>query len=137
MFSHRIPLKLHWVAVMDHSRRDRAIRPAAWDTRCISAGQVHEFINVGAKPEFPVDRVEYYGFAAFDVSGVLAVGDTLVGEDGALGTIRGFDETHMPNHYNILVESKDLLNGRALNLTAGASMVTRPREDDELGGPNA
>lgn len=131
MFSHRVPLTLHWVAVMDHSRYDRAIRPAGWDTRCISAGQVHEFINVGPGPQFPVDHVEYFGFAAFEVSGVLAVGDALIGDDGVLGRIVGFDETHMPNHYNILVECKELLNGRALSLIAGESIATRPREDDE------
>ncbi|WP_219852858.1 DUF6917 domain-containing protein [Streptomyces solincola] len=129
MFSSRQPLRLTWTAVMDHTRRDRAIAPSAWQTRCVRAGEVHEFLNVGPGPDYPVDHVEYYGFAAFDTSGVLAVGDELVCDGRALGAISGFDETHMPNHYNILVEGPRLANGHALGLSAGTPVTTRPRED--------
>ena len=119
---------------MDHTRHDRAIEPSKWQTRCIRAGEVHEFINVGPSPRYPVDHVEYYGFATFDTSGVLAVGDTLVCDGRTLGTISGFDETHMPNHYNILVEGPDLRNGHSLELTAGMVITTRPRENKDSGG---
>ncbi|MET8727183.1 hypothetical protein ABZV81_08350 [Streptomyces parvus] len=119
---------------MDHTRRDRAIEPSAWQTRCIRAGEVHELINVGPGPQYPVDHVEYYGFATFETSGVLAVGDVLVGEGGSLGTVSGFDETHMPNHYNILVECADHRNGHALGLKAGMAVTTCPREDKDPGG---
>lgn len=131
LFSSREPLRLHWVAVMDHSRHDRAIRPAKWQTRCIRAGEVHEFINVGPGPRYPVDHVEYYGFASFDTSGVLAVGDELICDGQVLGTVGGFDETHMPNHYNILVEAADLRNGHALGLAVGMAIGTRPRENKD------
>lgn len=118
---------------MDHTRRDRAIEPSKWQTRCIRAGEVHEFINVGPAPGYPVDHVEYYGFAAFENSGVLAVGDELIGDGRTFGTISGFDETHMPNHYNILVEGPELRNGHSLELTAGMTIATRPREDKGSG----
>ncbi|PKW16742.1 DUF6917 domain-containing protein [Saccharopolyspora spinosa] len=130
-------MRLNWVAVMDHTRHDRAIEPAKWATRCISAGEVHEFINVGPSPRYPVDHVEYYGFAAFETSGVLAVGDALVCDGRNLGTISGFDETHMPNHYNILVEGAHLRNGHTLGLTAGTPVFTRPREGQEPRDLNA
>ncbi len=126
-------MRLRWAAVMDHTRRDRAIAPAKWQTRCITAGEVHEFINVGPEPVYPVDHVEYFGFATFSNSGVLAVGDVLTCEGRVLGVISGFDETHMPNHYNILVESPELRNGNALQLTAGMSLTTLPREIKSLG----
>jgi uncharacterized Zn-binding protein involved in type VI secretion len=126
-------MQLHWIAVMDHTRYDRAIKPTKWKTRCIRAGEVHEFINVGPSPRYPVDHVEYYGFAAFDTSGVLAVGDTLVCNGCTLGIISGFDETHMPNHYNILVEGPILQNGHLLKLTAGMAVATHPRENKDLG----
>ncbi|WP_275465575.1 DUF6917 domain-containing protein [Streptomyces noursei] len=134
MFTSREPLRLRWAAVMDHTRHDRAIEPSAWQTRCIRAGEVHEFINVGPGPRYPVDHVEYYGFATFETSGVLAVGDALVSEGRTLGTISGFDETHMPNHYNILVEGADFRNGHALGLKAGTAVTTCPREDKDSGG---
>ena len=120
---------------MDHTRRDRAIQPAKWETRCIITGEVHEFINVGPRPGYPVDHVEYYGFATFDSSGVLAVGDTLICDGKSLGTISGFDETHMPNHYNILVAGPTLENGRSLKLKAGMRIVTLARENSDFGGP--
>ena len=119
---------------MDHTRHDRAIQPAKWVTRCINAAEVHEFINVGPDPSYPVDHVEYYGFATFDSSGVLAVGDSLICDGTSLGTISGFDETHMPNHYNILIAGPTLENGRSLDLRAGMTMVTRTRENSGFGG---
>lgn len=134
MFTSREPFRLRWAAVMDHTRRDRAIEPSTWQTRCIRAGEVHEFINVGPSPRYPVDHVEYYGFATFETSGVLAVGDALVGEGYTLGTISGFDETHMPNHYNILIEGTGLRNGHVLGLRAGMAVTTCPREDKDSGG---
>lgn len=133
MFTSREPLRLRWVAVMDHTRRDRGMSPSGWTTRCLSAGEVHELVNVGPDPAYPVDHVEYYGFAALENSGVLAVGDALVHEGRTLGIVSGFDETHMPNHYNILVAGTELQNGHALRLTAGDGLCTRPRETNHPG----
>jgi hypothetical protein len=124
MFGDREAVTGRWSAVMRHRRNDRRMIPASWQTRCIRSGEIHEFIlcTPSAGNNQPMDDVAYLGFAEIRVGGVLVIGDELWADDRLIGTVHGFDETHWPNHYNILIAAEELLTGVDLGLTVGGSV---------------
>jgi hypothetical protein len=54
------------------------------------------------------DRVRAIGFFEITASGLIVVGDEVWIEDRFLGTLVGYDLTHMPNHMNIVVGTESL-----------------------------
>lgn len=77
-------------------------------SRAVLKNEVHELIATdqeAAGPGSTVDKIAYLGFIEITEGGVMTVGDTLTCEDKVLGKIVGFDETHLPNHLNIVVAS--------------------------------
>ncbi|MFD8497341.1 DUF6917 domain-containing protein [Amycolatopsis sp. NPDC059657] len=124
MFGSRCVISARWSAVMRHRRNDRRMVPSAWRTRCLRAGEIHEFIlcTPSADRSEPMDDVSYLGFAEILDGGVLAVGDELRSGEHLLGTVHGFDETHFPNHYNILIAAQRLDTGVELGLEVGGGI---------------
>lgn len=83
-------------------------------SRAVLRNEVHELIvtdqdNVG--PGSSVDKIAYIGFVEIIVGGVMTVGDTLTCQDKVLGRVIGFDETHLPNHLNIVLASDSRSDG--------------------------
>lgn len=80
-------------------------------SRCLNAGEVHELIvtDAQAKPGEKVDPIAYIGFFAVSSPGVIVAEDQVIIGGKEIGTLAGFDETHMPNHLNIVIngERKD------------------------------
>jgi hypothetical protein len=116
-----------WVAIMDHRRRGRGMSLAPWSTRAIRTGEIHEFV---ATPSDPldggrVDDVIYLGFAELE-AGIIAVGDHVFATGREIGHVLGFDETHAPNHLNIIVASTNERTGLQLGLGPGQRMELRP-----------
>lgn len=134
----RAPMTGRWVAVMEHRRLTRGMRLERWQTRAVCAGAVHELMTTPAPPPPGGDRVDeiaYLGFAEFG-AGLLAVGDAVREADGTLlGHVLGFDDTHLPNHMNVILLSADRRTGRQRGLTAGGGVHVvspadvRPRQE--------
>jgi len=59
--------------------------------------------EVDAKPNKVVDRVGVIGFFEVCQGGSVAVGDSIFINDKKRGKVAGFDETHFPNHYNVVI----------------------------------
>ncbi|WP_438493559.1 DUF6917 domain-containing protein [Streptomyces asiaticus] len=129
MFSARADIVGHWVAVMRHRRDDRAMELSPWKTRCIRPGEIHEIVLCRRDEVIrgAIDHVAYLGFAQAANGGVIAIGDDLVVSGKHIGEILGFDEKHMPNHYNILVTVDEPVTGEELGLSVGESIVVRTR----------
>ncbi|SEC15247.1 hypothetical protein [Streptomyces sp. TLI_105] len=125
LFSARSDVTAHWVAVMRHRRNDRALVPAPLRTRCLRAGEIHEFIlcRPGTDRAEPMNEVSYLGFAEISRGGVLEVGDELYAGNRLVGTVHGFDEIHLPNHYNILVAVPELITGADAGLRPGEPLT--------------
>lgn len=126
----RSPLDGTLVAVLRPFRVDRALQLIPEKSRCIRAGEVHELIltdQLEAAPGSCVDRVAYLAFAEFATGGVIVQGDTLTIDGEVLGELVGYDETHMPNHLNIVVCGKTFASGydRGLMLGSRFSFATR------------
>lgn len=136
LFSEKNELMACWVAVMDHRRRDRGLSLSKFNTRCVRKGEIHEFMVLSERDaerarETPVDEVSYLGFAEFLNGGVIAVGDELDMGGVRLGTIAGFDETHMPNHLNIVLKSNSLQNGAERQLLLMQRFMLRAQNETE------
>lgn len=114
------------VCVMDHRRVDRGLELAAWKTRAVQGGSVHEILFTSDFEHGDrADEVHYLGFAAFE-PGLLCVGDELIVGADRLGTIVGFDDTHLPNHMNIVIASDVRATGVELGVSVGDVVRFRP-----------
>ena len=57
------------------------------------------------------------------------VGDEIrTDRTGLIGTVVGFDESHAPNHFNIVVQAARSQTGRELGLRLGDRFVVVGRE---------
>lgn len=102
------------VSVLDGYLEGKRLSLIAPPSRALHRGQVHEIIVTDedrVRPGTMVDRVAYVGFFEVMVPGVVVVGDEVRLGEKLLGKVVGFDETHMPNHLNVVVGCARRLSG--------------------------
>ena len=96
------------VVVLDGKMEDRGLSLIVPISRCIKKDEVHELIftdEATARPGTSVNRIAYLGFFAAEQSGVIVEGDEVHLAGQLVGHLAGFDETHMPNHLNIVIKA--------------------------------
>jgi hypothetical protein len=86
-----------------------------------------------ARPGDSVESVGYLAWVAFERPGVLIVGDTVLVDGRELGEVCGFDETHAPNHYNIVIKTDELLTGRTARLSPETRVTFVGQSRESLG----
>ncbi|MEA1964289.1 MAG: hypothetical protein U9O41_04080 [Candidatus Aerophobetes bacterium] len=114
------------VAIMDTEVERRGLRLIPSYTRVLLANEIHELIITDEKEAGPgkeVNSIGYLGFIELKKGGVIAVGDRVSLEGKVIGEIAGFDETHMPNHQNIIIKSERKVTGTGLNAQPGNRIV--------------
>ena len=117
------------VVVMDLKRSDRNLQLIDVPSRVVRKGEIHELILTDELPQVrTVNRVAYVGFVEILSGGLLVPGDQVFVDTKMLGRLLGFDETHMPNHYNIVIQTKHLLTGKELDLFVGQTIHFIPEE---------
>ena len=97
-------------------------------SRCVRRYDIHELIvsdEQGIAPGSLVNSISYLGFAEILQGGVLTVGDGLFWNGERIGFIAGFDETHMPNHLNIVISRDNRVDGVDLGLSVGDGIIFR------------
>ncbi len=100
--------------VLRGKMEDRGLELIKPISRCIRRHDIHELIltdEPDAKPGSRVNRIAYLGFAAIADGGVIVAGDRVYLAGRMVGTLAGFDETHMPNHLNIVIRTDRLADG--------------------------
>lgn len=103
-----------FVAVLNNKRDKRAFQLIIPNTRAIRRHEIHEVIvtdEADAAPGSTVNRIAGLGFLEFVEGGILAQGDVLLVGSSAIGEVVGFDESHMPNHQNIIVKGAEVRTG--------------------------
>jgi len=111
------PVKAKVVCVLQSIAFRRGMRLMNTKTRTVAVGEVHELVLTDEPCEKEtVERIGYVAFLAVVDSGVLAVGDTLSMGGRQIGHVVGFDDTHAPNHWNIIVRAQHLDDGKGLHL---------------------
>ena len=106
-YGRRRTLRGKVVAVMDLRLDERGLQLMTVPTRVVRKGEVHELIVTAesAAPGGCVERVAYLGFFEAANGSVLRRGDQLVVNGERVADLLGFDETHAPNHLNIVLRS--------------------------------
>ena len=119
------------VVVFGNKRGQRALNLIAPYTRVVPLNEIHEFIITDeeqARPGGQVDRVAYLCFAEIKKGGAIMFGDSVFIEDQKVGRVVGFDETHMPNHINVIIYSPEFKSGFDWGFTVGQQMLFTDRK---------
>jgi hypothetical protein len=118
------------VAVMDLKLLTRRLILIEPQSRALKRGEIHELILTDeerAKPGTEVSRVAYLCMFEVKEGGVVVVGDSVVSRGVVLGHVVGFDETHAPNHINIVLRNDRFLTGAELGLDVGDPIEIVPQ----------
>ena len=110
------------VVVLDGRLEERNLQLMAPISRALLKGDIHELILTDepkAGPNKKINKIAYLGFFEVTQGGVMVVGDDLYVSGNKIGTIAGFDITHMPNHLNIVISSEERISGKEQGLELG------------------
>ncbi len=95
--------------ILDGKFEQRGLQLIPQMSRALKKNEVHELIvsdEEGIGPGSRVDKIAYIGFTEIETGGVIIKGDEVLYNGTLIGTIAGFDETHMPNHQNIVISGE-------------------------------
>jgi Family of unknown function (DUF6917) len=116
------PVEGEVVTVMDAMHEARALKLIPTYTRALRSASIHELIatdETRKRPGDSVNRIAYLGFFEVVRGGMVIVGEVLLVDGQHIGEVMGFDETHEPNHINIVIGVAQRRPGRQLNLSIG------------------
>lgn len=120
----RMAVDAVFVAVMRLKLPDRGLQLIAQGSRCVRRFDVHELIVTTEKtgPGGRAGAVAYLGFVEFQTGGVILYGDEVRLGDRIVGRIAGYDETHMPNHLNIVLTGDETASGVERGIRLGQAV---------------
>jgi hypothetical protein len=116
------------VTVLRGMLESRALQLIQPISRAFPAGTIVEFISTdeaSAGPGVTVDSIGYMAFVELTTGGVLLAGDAVQIDGKDVGTIAGYDDTHMPNHQNIILKTEGRVTGEGLALRPGSAVLIR------------
>ncbi len=99
------------VALLHIMFEDRGLEFIQTKSRTVKLNEIHELMITDegdAVPGGGADRVRAIAFFEITRSGLIVVGDEVTIEGRKLGTLAGYDVTHMPNHINVVVRTETL-----------------------------
>lgn len=67
-------------------------------------------------------KIDYLAFFEVSRGGCIIVGETLCADGKTIGEIIGFDETHEPNHLNLIIGVKRRQTGPQLKISVGSKI---------------
>lgn len=111
---------------MDLYLPERELKLIVPQSRVLRAGEIHELVLVSdpnAGPGSTVRGGTYLCFFEVVEGGVVTVGDVVYLRGIPLCVIRGFDETHMPNHINIACYTEQPRTGREIGLILEEELI--------------
>jgi len=76
-----------------------------------------------AAPGSTVNSITYIAFVEILNSGVILVGDPVLHNGKEIGKIAGYDDTHLPNHQNVIVKVTEMKSGEELNLKVDDEII--------------
>lgn len=120
------------VAILNGKLEERGLSLIKPISRALVEDEIHEIIltdEMDAGPGKTVNRIAYLAFFEVKGGGVIVTGDPVFLKGRLLGHIAGFDETHMPNHINIVIKTEKRLSGTELHAEIGQQlMIKHPDE---------
>jgi hypothetical protein len=124
-YFHATPIPGRLVVVLDGEIAGRSLNLIKPPSRAVQKHEVHELIltNEEAAPGGTVEHVWYAGFFEVLESGMAIVGSPVLVDGKQIGVLAGFDETHMPNHLNIIIKTESPATGADMDLKLGAAVT--------------
>jgi len=119
------PVRGAVVTVLDSTHEARGLKLISTYSRALRKNSIHELIateETGMGPGDTVDRIAYLAFFEVARGGCVLVGESLFVDGRPAGKVLGFDETHEPNHINIIVGVKPRRTGRQLKIKIGSKI---------------
>jgi len=116
------PVEGEVVTMLDSTNETRGLKLMPTYSRALKKNSIHELIatdETGRQPGGTADRIAYLAFFEVNRGGCVLVGETLLLDGEPVGTVAGFDETHEPNHLNIVIAVQQRQTGRQLNFSVG------------------
>jgi hypothetical protein len=116
------------VVVLDGVLDNRGLQLIPPISRAFPGGTIIELIGTDERTAGPgrsVDSIAYIGFIELLDSGVLLAGDEVRCGDTLLGTVVGYDDTHMPNHQNTVIYMTTKQTGKDLGISVGDRIVIK------------
>lgn len=108
------------VAVLRGVTDQRGLYLTAYRSRAVPTGEIHELMITDEEcdVETTVNRVALIAFFEVQDGGVILLNDSVAIGGRLVGTVAGFDETHMPNHQNICLRG-ELSDGESIPIRVG------------------
>ncbi len=125
-YTSKTELSARLFAVLDLTSEDRGLKLIPQLSRAVRRGDVLELVctdEEGAGPGSEVRRTAYIGFVEVSEAGLLLCGDAVTVQQEEIGKVSGFDETHLPNHLNVVIRSRRLVTGREMDLSLDAPIT--------------
>ena len=119
------PVEGEAVTVLDSTHESRGLKLISTYSRALQKNSIHELIatdETGKKPGGTVSRIAYLAFFEVSSGGCIIVGETLLVDDQPVGEIIGYDETHEPNHLNVIIGVKQRRTGPQLKISVGSKI---------------
>jgi hypothetical protein len=112
------------VAVLDGTYENCDLLLVEQPAYVLRSGDIHELIitDEAAQPGATVKTIAYLVFFEIITGGVIVAGDEVHIKGKIAGKIAGYEETHMPNHVNIVLTGVKI-SGRGLGLTLEEEVV--------------
>jgi hypothetical protein len=110
------------ITTLDSAHEARGLKLIPTYSRALRKNSIHELIatdETGKQPGETANRIAYLAFFEVLRGGCVLVGETLLLGNQAIGTVVGFDETHEPNHINIVIGVNERQTGRQLKFSVG------------------
>jgi hypothetical protein len=125
--SEKSPVTGRMKCVLHARAEQRGLELAPFPSRALLKNEIHELIltlEETASPGKVVNRIAYVGFFEVADGGILWAGDEVYINGERIGTLAGYDLTHFPNHFNIVIKSQGTLNtGKESGYHTGAEII--------------
>ncbi len=121
-------IKAKVVVVLSGMLENRELHLIQPISRAFSNGTIIELIGTDdrkAGPGTTVNEIAYIGFVELLTGGVLLAGDLVTCNGKTIGTIAGYDDTHMPNHQNTILAMKKRISGMDLGIKIGDEITIK------------
>ncbi|EHN73183.1 hypothetical protein SMCF_7389 [Streptomyces coelicoflavus ZG0656] len=115
----KLPVRTSAVRLLFHETVRRGMILAQAGSAAVRSGEIHELVVTREDTDVAgarIDHVAYLGFIEFTDPAMLTRGDTFWLGDRKLGTFAGYDESHLPNHLNLILSSDELVTAEDVDL---------------------
>lgn len=124
----KIDIVGRFVVVLDGKLDNRGLNLIKPISRAFPKNTIIELIGTderNAEPGSEVNNICYLGFVELLNGGVILSGDKVIWNDKEIGTIAGYDDTHMPNHQNTIVKMGKRISGKELGIKMNDKIIIK------------